>query len=252
MFSACIARLISNYSWLKLQAIIYSQIDSNNCLEWGKTISEEDFYEEITSVHSIHERLIKDPEFATGELYYSFIKSLIINFSSNLEFFLKDSLKLNMMRNYSLFKKILADTKTVVNPIDIVEVEDIDELREKYIIQLSEHICSGELWKAKFKKYTSFLDLSKNLVNEEINSRIDSIWQVRNDVAHANTRDLRLNYDKDTYIFNERMSAEEYKKFALLFVSLVDDVIAFLSKVDKLSLEKWEATDAALLHKHKQ
>ena len=47
------------------------------------------------------------------------------------------------------------------------------------------------------------------------------------------------------------MGAEEYTKFALLFVSLVDDVIAFLSKVDKLSLEKWEATDATLLYKHK-
>ena len=251
MHSACIARLISNYSWLKLQAIIYSQINANNCLEWGKTISEEDFYDDITSVHSIHERLIEDPECVIGELYFSFIKSLIVNFSSNLEFFLKDSLKLNMMRNYSLFKKILNDTKTVVNPIDILEVEDIDELRKKYIIQLSEHICSGELWKAKFKKYIGFLDLSKNLVNEEINGRIDSIWQARNDIAHANTCDLRLSYDKDTYVFNKNMGAEEYTKFALLFVSLVDDVIAFLSKVDKLSLEKWEATDATLLYKHK-
>lgn len=31
MFSACIARLITTYSGLKLQAIINAQIDANNC-----------------------------------------------------------------------------------------------------------------------------------------------------------------------------------------------------------------------------
>lgn len=38
-------------------------------------------------------------------------------------------------------------------------------------------------------------------------------------------------------------------QFALLFIELVDEVIAFLSKTDKLSLQKWEATDATLLLK---
>lgn len=34
MFSACIAKLITTYSGLKLQEIINVQIDANNCLEW--------------------------------------------------------------------------------------------------------------------------------------------------------------------------------------------------------------------------
>ena len=125
MFSACIARLITTYSGLKLQAIINAQIDANNCLEWGNKISEEKYFDEIQSVHSIHKRLIEEPDFIVGDLYYSSIKSLIINFSSTLEYFLKDSMKLNMMRNYSLLKKVLTDTKTVINPIEIVEINDI-------------------------------------------------------------------------------------------------------------------------------
>ena len=247
MFSACIARLITTYSGLKLQAIINAQIDANNCLEWGNKISEEKYFDEIQSVHSIHKRLIEEPDFIVGDLYYSSIKSLIINFSSTLEYFLKDSMKLNMMRNYSLLKKVLADTKTVINPIEIVEINDIEQLRFKYICEISDHVCSGELWKAKLKKYINLLALPNHSGTEEINNRIDSIWKARNDIAHANTRGLILNYDGNTYKYDSNIGAEEYTQFALLFIELVDDVIAFLSKIDKLTLEKWEATDATLL-----
>ena len=44
-------------------------------------------------------------------------------------------MKLNMMRNYSLLKSFLADTKTVINPIEIVEINDIEQLRFKYICE---------------------------------------------------------------------------------------------------------------------
>lgn len=175
MFSACLLRLITTYSGLKLQAIINTQINEKNCLEWGKCISEEEYFNEIQSIHPIHERLIKEPNFIVGELYFSWIKSLIINFTSTLEYFLKDSIRLNMMRNYSLFKKILAETKQVINPIDIVEMNDIEQLRLKYICNISEHICSGEMWKEKLKKYINLLSLPKDLAGEEINNRIDSI-----------------------------------------------------------------------------
>lgn len=247
MFSACIARLITTYSGLKLQAIINAQIDANNCLEWGNKISEEKYFNEIQSVHPIHKRLIEEPDFIVGNLYYSSVKSLIINFSSTLEYFLKDSMKLNMMRNYSLLKKALTDTKTIINPIDIVKFNDIEQLRHKYICEISDHVCSGELWKEKLKRYINLLDLPKYLMAEEVNNRIDSVWKARNDIAHANTHELILNYTGNIYKYDSNISMEEYTQFTLLFIKLIDDVIAFLSKVDKLSLEKWEATNATLL-----
>lgn len=100
--SACIARLISTYNGLKLQAIINAQIDENNCLEWGNKISKKKYFKKLKSIHPIHNRLIEEPDFMVSELYYNSIKNLVINFSSTLEFFLKDSIRLNMMRNYSL------------------------------------------------------------------------------------------------------------------------------------------------------
>ena len=42
MLSASYARLGSELSGLKLQAIISGQIDANNCLEWGEKISKAD------------------------------------------------------------------------------------------------------------------------------------------------------------------------------------------------------------------
>ena len=59
MLSASYARLGSELSGLKLQAIISGQIDANNCLEWGEKISKADYFDEIKSVYPIHDRLIK-------------------------------------------------------------------------------------------------------------------------------------------------------------------------------------------------
>lgn len=53
-------------------------------------------------------------------------------------------------------------------------------------------------------------------------------------------------------MYDSNISVEEYTQFALLFIKLVDEVIAFLSKVDKLALGKWEATDATLLRTDRQ
>ena len=249
MISACIARLISTFSGLKLQALINAQIDAKNCLEWGEKISKEEYFDEIESIHPIHSRLKDEPDFFVGEIYYSSIKNLIISFSSTLEFFLKDSIRLNMMRNYTLLKKGLIENKFTINPKDIVDCKDIEEIRLKYILNLSEYICSGELWKNKLKKYIKLLSLPDELWKDSINNRIDSIWEARNDIAHANTRGLSLNYEHNTYTYNSNIGVTEYTQFVLLFIKLVDDVIDFLSQVDKLSLDKWKATDATLLYR---
>ena len=144
-------------------------------------------------------------------------------------------------------QKVLVETKTVINPIEIVEINDIEQLRFRYICEISDHVCSGELWKAKLKKYINLLDLPKYLVAEEVNNKINSIWEARNNIAHANTRGLILNYAGNIYKYDSNTGVEEYTQFALLFIELVDDTIKFFSKVDKLTLEKWQATDATLL-----
>lgn len=249
MMSACIARLISTFSLLKIQAIMNSQIDAKNCLEWGNKLSDKRFFKDIKSVHPLHERLTTTPDFMVSELQYNSIKFLAIEFSSILEYFLKDSIRLNLMRNYSLLEKALMETNQVIDPKDIVEVNDIEQIRYKYIINISEHLCSGELWKNKFKKYLKLLGLSKDLSYDPINNKIDAIWEMRNDISHANTKTLSLNYDGRTYQFDSNISADDYTDFAILLIELVDKVIPFLSKVDTLSLEKWKATDATLLYK---
>lgn len=249
MLSASYARLGSELSGLKLQAIISGQIDANNCLEWGEKISKADYFDEIKSVYPIHDRLIKEPNFMLSKLYYNSLKSLIISFSTTLEFFLKDSMQLNMMRNYSLLKKGLIESKQVIDPKDIVDIDDIELVRLKYIKNISDNMCSGEMWSGKFKKYVKFLSLPNNLLGETINKKIDSIWKMRNDIAHANTNILSINYNGTIHKFGADINAEQYTEFALFFIKLLDETLSFVEKVDKLSLEKWKTTDATLFYR---
>ena len=237
MLSASYARLGSELSGLKLQAIISGQIDANNCLEWGEKISKADYFDEIKSVYPIHDRLIKEPNFMLSKLYYNSLKSLIISFSATLEFFLKDSMQLNMMRNYSLLKKGLIESKQVIDPKDIVDIDDIELVRLKYIKNISNNMCSGEMWSGKFKKYVKFLSLPNNLLGETINKKIDSIWKMRNDIAHANINILSINYNGTIHKFGADINAEQYTEFALFFIKLLDETLSFVEKVDKLSLE---------------
>lgn len=249
MLSASYARLGSELSGLKLQAIISGQIDANNCLKWGEKISKADYFDEIKSVYPIHDRLIKEPNFMLSKLYYNSLKSLIISFSATLEFFLKDSMQLNMMRNYSLLKKGLIESKQVIDPKDIVDIDDIELVRLKYIKNISNNMCSGEMWSGKFKKYVKFLSLPNNLLGETINKKIDSIWKMRNDIAHANTNILSINYNGTIHKFGADINAEQYTEFALFFIKLLDETLSFVEKVDKLSLEKWKTTDATLFYR---
>lgn len=249
MLSASYARLGPELSGLKLQAIISGQIDANNCLEWGEKISKADYFDEIKSVYPIHDRLIKEPNFMLSKLYYNSLKSLIISFSATLEFFLKDSMQLNMMRNYSLLKKGLIESKQVIDPKDIVDIDDIELVRLKYIKNISNNMCSGEMWSGKFKKYVKFLSLPNNLLGETINKKIDSIWKMRNDIAHANINILSINYNGTIHKFGADINAEQYTEFALFFIKLLDETLSFVEKVDKLSLEKWKTTDATLFYR---
>ena len=249
MLSACYARLSSELSGLKLQSIINGQIDVGNCLEWGNKISKADYFDEIKSIYPIHRRLLKEPNFMVSKLYYSSLKSLIISFSSTLEFFLKDSMQLNMMRNYSLLKKGLIESKQVIDPKDIVDIDDIELVRFKYIKIISNSMCSGEMWSGKFKKYVKFLSLPNDLLRETINKKIDSVWKMRNDVAHANANMLSINNNGVMHKYGANINAEQYTEFALFFIKLLDETIFFLEKVDRLSLEKWETTDATLFYR---
>ena len=249
MFSTCYARLISVFSGLKLQAVISSKIDKDDCLKWGEEVSNADYFKDMISVHLIHERMIDESEFILGDLYCSIIKSLTISFVSRLELFLKDSMRLCMMRNYSLLKKGLYEYKITIEPLDIVEYNDIDKMRLKYINIISNKVSSGELWSEKFKKYVKFLSLSNNLQGEDINHRIDSIWKMRNDISHANSNIMTFEHDGNTYRYNTNINSDEYVKFALIFIELVDECEVFFKKVDGLSLEKWKVKDGELLHK---
>jgi len=246
--SACTARLISTFSGLKLYAVLNGQIDEQHCLEWGNKISKAHYFKDIQSIYPIHQRLLNEPAFIVGDIYYNSIKILVVNFTSTIEFFLKDTMRLYMMCNFSLFRKGLNDAKISIAPNDIIDYDDVNELRLKYIKNIANIMSTGELWSNKLRKYISFLNLPKDLgKNAVVNLKIDSIWKMRNDIAHQNIKKLFLYIDKDEFIYDSNMSHENYIQFILFFINLIDDTIKFLTELDKDSLERWPVTTPSLV-----
>ncbi|OTW93888.1 hypothetical protein BK702_03730 [Bacillus thuringiensis serovar cameroun] len=247
LFSANSALLISNFSSLKLRVVLNSQINEKNLLAWGYNISESDLYNDIESVHPIIERLMSEPNFLVGEMYLDSIKNAIINFTANIEAYLKNSLSLYMKRNYSLIRKGLAEEKISIEAKDVFDFDDIKEIREKYIYIISDYKSLGELWSKKFKKYSKFIGIPKEFSSNKIHSRIDAFWKLRNDISHNNRRGLCLEVDGDKFQYSRHMEQEEYMKFIELFIRLVDDVRNFLLEVEEKALEIWNVTDGELL-----
>lgn len=239
MITANMAWVLSNFSGLKLQAIVFAQVNSADCLEWNNRIAQKEYCDKLESISPIRSRLSSEPDFLLSELLYGEISELTVCFSSLLESYLKTSLRLLMKRSDSLLRKGLKESDQKINPIDIADMSDMDMLRDKYIGFISDSICSGEMWNGKLKKYIRFLDLDMNFLNEGVNSRINSIWKMRNDISHSNSYSLSLNCDNTEYTYNHNVSVQEYTQFALYFVNLVDETSSFLSTLDEVSFQKW-------------
>lgn len=247
MFSANSARLLSNFSGLKLRVVLNSQINEKNLLEWGQNIAESKLYNNIESVHPILNRLKSEPVFLVGEIYLDSIKNAVINFTAYIEAYLKGCLNLYMKRNYSLLRKGLAEEKKSIEANDILDFNDVKKIREKYIHIISDYKSLGELWSKKFKRYSKFIDLPKGFESNQIHKRIDAFWKLRNDISHSNNVSLYLDIDGDKYKYSSHMKQEEFIKFMDLFISLVDDVCSFLCSVDEKALEIWNVSDGELL-----
>jgi hypothetical protein len=249
MISACYARLASSFSVIRLQLVLNSQINAKDCLKWGKNINTSQLVKDIESVKPILERLSNEPDFMVREIYLNTLKISILNFTSYIEFFLKDSLALCMKRNYSLLNKGLSDEGVSITPKDITEFQDIIQIREKYIYLISDYKCKGELWSNKFKCFINFLSLPKSLLSNEINIKMDSFWRLRNDIVHGNSKVYNLKIKKEEFIYSSDMSNNEYIQFIKMFIDLMDSTLIFFQKVDSMYLELWPATDGELLQK---
>lgn len=240
MFSACFARLSTNLSGYRLQLLTSSQISKDNCFDWGTHLSKsKHLLVDIPTVKPILERLTSEPEFMVGMVQHDAIITGVIKLTSSFEYFLNDLVSLCMMRNYSLLKKGLKDIQ--INPFDIVEIDNLKMIRYKYIDIIAHEKCKGELWSKKLKRACSFLGVSEKNYLNSINKTIDSIWKMRNVIAHSDSRKLTFTDQWEILEYTEFSNEDMYINFIIHLIKAVDSLEDLMKSLDNEALKKWPA-----------
>ena len=240
MFSACYARLVTNFSGNRLQLLTSYQINKDTCFELGDRLKKDKkLLANIPTVKPILDRLTVESQFMVGMVQHNSIITGVIKLTSSLEYFLNDLVSLCMIRNNSLLKKGLKDIQ--INSFDIVDMDDLNKIREKYIEIIAQDKCKGELWSRKLKRVCSFLEVSEKYYADSLNKAIDSIWMMRNVISHGNSNRLVFTKDDVMYEHLEVSREDEYIRFIEPFISVMDKLEKMMEKLDAEALKKWPA-----------
>jgi hypothetical protein len=242
MFAA-FARLLTSFSITKFELLLHSQGTNADFCTWALKLKESllnrpNFYQDM---ERIIERGINEDNFLLPEIRMNAILSCILNYTSSTEYFLVD-LILWKLKDKRLFKRALDLKETVVRKFDIVEIDSIEDLRNKYILQLSGQFSEGELWAKKMSNASKLFDVPFDK-NSQITKSIDSIWEQRNKFAHLN----RIHYLPISIIdlngeitqIQDLKDNESYFHFCLQLLELMSEGIQEIDKFQERIIQKW-------------
>ncbi|MDX2008310.1 MAG: hypothetical protein SFU83_23950 [Meiothermus sp.] len=222
-----------------------SEFTEANCKEWGLNVSDAlQSHQVLEKVAPILGRLEKEPEFALEYLRWSFVSQGIIAFTSGVEFFLQDIVKLCLIRNSNLRRKGFADLS--ISALDLEEMPTLDEVKLKYIEILANQHTSGKLFSHKYKKSKQFLGIRDTNIDESLCASLDSIWEVRNQIAHENQAamaELKIKLGNGLIKYSGSLNKSQYQQFTIHMCTVFDDAVVHLEELDKRSLEIWPAKD---------
>ena len=97
----------------------------------------------------------------------------------------------------------------------------------------------------KFKKATSFLSIEKSSAQNELFKSLDSIWGVRNKIAHSNKgfiKEIEIYTQNELIILTNEPQKKEYLYFSIALLKIIDDFTKYLKEWDFKVLEKWPAS----------
>lgn len=244
MFFAAYARLLSSFSITKLELLLHSQGTNDDFQKWALKLKE------IVSSHAdIHQEMqgiidggISKKGFLLQEIRLNAISSCILNYTSSTEYFLVDLIqwKLNDKR---ILKRALDLKEVVIKKFDIADFETIEELREKYILQLSGQFSEGELWTKKISNASKLFDIPFDK-NQQIFKSIDSIWEQRNKFAHQN----RINHLPISFVKSnlgvveiiELIDDSKFLEFCLGLIALMTEGLNEIYQFQQKVSDKWQ------------
>lgn len=243
MFSACFARLATSVAGLRLQFLLSTQYNVEECHKWGTLLNDQmSPHQESYGVESILEKLLNEPQFALSDLLHNAVSSGIIGFTSAFEFYLKDIIALCLKRSSSLRKQ--AFSKFEIKALDLEAFASLDEIKGKYIESLSSEHCKGGLFTDKIKKASSFLSVDYKLFDKTSLLELDSIWSLRNNLAHNNSAKIEnyiinIGIDKAQVKVDKNFEKGSYIAFVGNIVMIINRALEIVKRWEEAILEKW-------------
>lgn len=225
------AMLMRHYSITRLLLLLSSEITEGDCSKWATTLKELDHsFDSSPEVINHLDGVISNPSLTVRRLRHMLIKSGIINMTASLEFFLSNIVSFRMRRNPSYFKKAIEMNAPKIKPNDLVDYTDIDQLREKYIDEIAQGICQGELWSNKIERVCKFLNVKSQ---NPIYKTIDSIWKMRNSIAHDKIPTLMFTSDGKTFVHTDTSTKDEHIEFVINLLAAFEKLVALLIDMDR-------------------
>lgn len=245
LHSACFTRVGSTIAVLRLQLLLSTQFTEQECLGWGSSlwgdVQESDIFK---TVEPILNRLVSEPEFALGDLRHGAIASGILTFTSAVEYYLKDVILLSLRRHSGLRKEALKGFS--IPALDLEKFDNLNDIKLKYFDSLSSEHSKGGLFSNKIKKASSFLSVDEKVFDKEILTKVDSVWALRNRMAHQNQvtiKEYQVNGIGDGSKITREATKADYSKFILGLVSVVNDTVERIGIWDQSVMTKWPANN---------
>ncbi|RNI28720.1 hypothetical protein [Rufibacter latericius] len=240
---AAFARLLSSFSITRFELLLHTQGTSADFCTWALKLKDViPTYPTIgENMNGIIERGINEDDFLVTEIRLNAISSCIINYTSSTEYFLVDLIKWKL-RDKRLLRRAMDLKDIAIKKFDIIEFEDIEKLREKYINHLAGEFSFGTLWSKKLGNTHKLFDLSFDKHSNVIKS-IDSVWEQRNKLAHLN----RINHlpmsftdlNGDNLEIKDLKDNDDYLKFCIELIKTINASLDMLDKFQQRIMEKW-------------
>jgi len=245
MISACSARIISNFSGIRLLTILSNEITGEECVSWAKkSLGNPDFLVFKEHLEPITNTLDDRIDFAEQLIKCNILNSVILSITSSVEFYLHDIVTLCLRRNSSLRKQAFANY--TISGKELEEFISLNEIKRKHFDIIATSQTSGSLFSEKIKKTKTFLGLKNHPLDNQLLKSLESIWELRNKLAHSNhnfIKEFSFWHKNSEIKLSKDYSRAEYQNFITSLCLVLEDLLAWIVSFDKVAREKWPAND---------
>jgi len=230
---------------LNFQLVLSTQLNDEQCRNWENSLRKKiNGNIDLKKKNLIKESLLESPLFMQEEFKISSLSSYVISYTANTENYLKELIELCLKRNTGLRKK--AFSKIEFSALKLEEDISVNQIKKELFQTISMEKSQGKLFTEKYKRLCSFLNIDKSFLSKEILESLDSIWELRNKIAHSksgkmDSYDLKLSGKK---IRIQKTAREnEYFEFVTDLLLFVNNLISTFEELDHKATENWLADE---------